>query len=251
MNRDEGRASLEVLLHLDVLSRGLSDAERTLLKSRISAQIPEYFDARNELAVDEARRQQFDTLAEVLRRIGPDGERVPRNGIVYRGYPDWLTPDLLVALQAEATRRRHEPLDRHDHYLGCGGTVADSLAINAAVTAFVGQAAGDVEPTGVASYLYYDRAGLGIRPHVDTDVFSVNLMLMLHHTHPDNGEPSATVVFPSGQSPERHRLGVGEVMLMFGGSVIHTRSILREGEVVHLLTIGYKRVGTNASGAVT
>jgi hypothetical protein len=178
---------------------------------------------------------------QVLRKISPDYQTIPINGLVYKGKPSWVTNELLQELQNEAFARREKPLDRIDHFLGCGGKCADNLAISTEIISFVSKYSGSVKPTGIASYLYYDKPGLGIRPHVDTDVFSINLMLMLKHEYNPDSDSSATLVFPSNGNTESYRLGVGEVMIMFGGAVIHSRSIIGSGENVHLLTIGFNR----------
>lgn len=218
----------------------LSADEKSLLKSRLSSQIPHFFNDQNQLAFSEAYTQEkFNQMAIALYDIVHPHRTVPYNGIAYRGNPDWVTDALLNTLQQEAIQRRHEPLDRVDHFLGCGGKLADELSTHPDVLSFVSAHVGPAEPTGIASYLYYDSPGLGIRPHVDTDVFSINLMLMLKHQPPSNQVPSATLVFPAGEEMESYRLEVGEVMLMYGGSVVHARSIIGEEENIHLLTIGF------------
>ena len=223
------------------ISRLTAD-ERDVMREQLSSRIAGFFDAKNELALTKEKTgRQFDELARLLRYFGPKGGDVPANGIGFRGFASWLTPELLQRLRAEADVRRSEPLDRIDHFLGCGGRIADELTVAPSVTEFIEEHIGPVIPTGVASYLFYEKKGLGIRPHVDTNIFSVNLMIMLRHDVSET-ERSATVVFPSASSAEQHRLEVGEVMILYGSSVVHTRSLLAEGETVHLLTIGYRVV---------
>jgi hypothetical protein len=218
----------------------LTTDERHAMREHLSSRIAGFFDARNELvAADEGAERQFDELASTLRLLGPKRGEVPANGIAFRGFAWWLTPELLGQLRAEADVRRTEPLDRVDHFLGCGGRIADQLTVSPTLLRFIETHVGSIRPTGVASYLFYERKGLGIRPHVDTDIFSVNLMIMLRHDVLSM-ERSATVVFPSSTSAEQHRLEVGEVMILYGSSVVHTRSLLAAGEKVHLLTIGYR-----------
>jgi len=225
--------------------RCLSFEERQVMKSMLSDQIVDFFDSSNSLLLDESMTvERFHLLAEMLKHITPHSDTIPSNGIAYYGHPEWVTAELLLNLKEEAYRRRDQPLDRIDHFLGCGGSVADNLSVSSKVLEFVTEHVGLVSPTGIASYLYYDRAGLGIRPHVDTEVFSVNLMLMLRHEYEAGSEPSATVVFPAHSEPERYHLKVGEVMIMHGSSVIHTRSIVQHGEDIHLLTIGFNRISS-------
>lgn len=220
----------------------LSVDEKSLMKLNLSEQIPLFFDQQNRLRQNDGQLlQRFHVLAELLRNLTPDAASIPANGIVYRGFPEWLSVAMLARLQDEAYQRRDLPLDRTDHFLGCGGALADILSVDSQVMEFMRNLIGPMEPTGIASYLYYDQAGLGIRPHVDTEVFSVNLMLMLRHQCQSDFTPSATVAFPAHGEPEEYRLRVGEVMVMHGSSVIHTRSLVQHGEDIHLLTIGFNR----------
>ena len=224
----------------------LGSDERNILKDALSRQIEKFFDNQNNLTiVNDEQEKSFNLLASSLRKLARNPESTPNNGIAYYGKPAWLSTNLLSDLINEGELRRNEPLEQIDHFLGCGGNIADKLASSDELLNFVTNILGPVKSTGIASYIYYDRVGLGIRPHVDTDVFSINLMLMLKHEPPTNNFPSATVVFPPFQTPESYRLKIGEVMIMYGSSVIHTRTPIHENEVVHLLTIGFNPIREN------
>lgn len=219
----------------------LTLSEKKILKGKISKTVPFYFNDNNHLSFSiRYSKNNFDRLASVLRVLSTGETSIPKNGIVYRGFPDWLNGDILFNLQKEAETRRLQPLDRIDHYLGCGGRHADRLSVDETLLQFVEKQTGKkVKATGIASYLYYDKPGLGIKPHVDTDVFSINMMLMLRHDCKNEESRSATLVFPEGGEMECYRLDIGEVMLMYGGAVIHSRSIIGADENVCLLTIGF------------
>ena len=218
----------------------LSSEERSVLKSNLSVKVPSFFNSNNHLKTgNDSTISEFKYLAKLLHRISPNHDKIPPNGIIYRGFPEWLDESLLSKLQKEALKRRDKPLDRTDHFLGCGGEYADTLSISDELIHFVSKYAGLIKPTGIASYLYYDEEGLGIKPHVDTDVFSINLMVMLKHDFDAIEESSATLIFPSNGKNESHRLKIGEVMIMYGGNVVHARSIIKSNETVHLLTIGF------------
>jgi len=226
----------------------LSSDERRVFKSVLSSQIPRFFDDKNRLTLsDNEATREFRILSEALRYLSPQSKQIPFNGVAYFGRPSWVTDDLLGRLQEEAQKRRMQPLDRTDHFLGCGGALADQTSTSTTLCDFVAQHVGPCQPTGIASYIYYDKPGLGIRPHVDTDVFSVNVMLMLKHQHSDLGEQSATVIFPSDGCTQYYRLAIGEVMVMYGSSVIHARTLLAEAEQVHLLTFGFNACPKNGS----
>lgn len=236
--------NIEAPKHSDPLSEfvcTLTIDERRVLKGKLSKTIPLYFDNNNNLSFSEKfSEKNFNHLAATLRAISPNCRSIPRNGVIFRGFPDWLKGNTLLNLQRESETRRLEPLDRIDHYLGCGGRYADQLSVDESLIKFVEQKVREkIKATGVASYLYYDKPGLGIKPHVDTDVFSINMMLMLKHDCKDNESRSATLIFPESSATESHRLDIGEVMLMYGGAVIHSRSIIIEDENVCLLTIGF------------
>ena len=107
----------------------------------------------------------------------------------------------------------------------CGGPIANKLSVDKDVINFVGKHVGHVRPTGIASYLRYNLLGSGIKPHIDTEVFSVNLMLMLHHRPPETGgNLSSTIIFPHGIESQKHQLSAGDVMLIHGSSIVHAQT---------------------------
>ena len=221
----------------------LTNEERQLMKLELSQKIENYFDSYNRIHLHSIQTEkEFHRLARMLRYLTPFNELIPANGIAYYGRPSWVIPELLNGLQEEAVQRRNQPLDRIDHFLGCGGAIADALSVSPDIVDFVAKHVGKIKPTGIASYLFYDKAGSGIRPHVDTEVFSVNLMLMLKHVGSPTHPFSSTSFFPADMKPEHYWLQVGEVMIMHGSSTIHTRTIVQDQEDIHLLTIGFNRI---------
>lgn len=218
----------------------LTQDEKGILKAQLSNQINSFFDENNELRfTQESNESNFNALCTFIRLLTKNHNKIPDNGIAYLGFPEWLNEDLLASLQKEALERRSGPVMREDHLLGCGGEVADALSVSKTLIDFMTEHIGTVVPTGIASYLFYDRAGSGIRPHIDTEVFAINLIIMLRHDFNSKIPSSATVVFPPNQSPQEYRLEIGQVMIMYGSSTIHTRSIVDKDETVHLLTIGF------------
>ena len=187
----------------------------------------------------------FSVVGDTLARLQPYSSRIPANGIAYRGRPGFITDEVLSAIQAEACELRPTAERFDEHFLGCGAALANALSTSIELTAFVREHAGDVEPTGVASFLYYDEVGQGIDPHIDTDIFSVNVLLMLNHTYPPGATAgSALVIFPPHREPERLDLRPGEVVVMFAGSIAHGREHMRPGESVSILTFGFQPQGT-------
>ena len=184
----------------------------------------------------------FDTVSDTLIGLQPYSKRISRNGVAYRGRPPLLTDDLLHRLQDEARSLRPASLRFDEHFLGCGAPLANELALSPELTAFVREHAGDVKPTGIASFLFYDEPGQGIDPHIDTDIFSLNVILMLEHRQAGAGR-SALVVFPPRSEPERLELQPGEMVVMFAGSIAHGRERMRPGEAVSILTFGFHPLG--------
>lgn len=187
--------------------------------------------------------EAFDTVTETLAQLQPYRDRIKSNGIAYRGRPGFMTDKLLASLQAEAVMVRRGASRFDEHFLGCGGPLADKLATSDTLATFVRTHAGDVRATGVASFLFYDEPGQGIDPHIDTDVFSLNVLLMLRHSQEDPERGSALVVFPPRGQPERLELEPGEIVVMFAGSVAHARERMRNGESVCILTFGFHPLG--------
>ncbi|NJK32240.1 MAG: hypothetical protein HC927_07435, partial [Deltaproteobacteria bacterium] len=94
---------------------------------------------------------------------------------------------------------------------------------------------------GVASFLYYDERP-GIDPHIDTDIFSLNVLLMLEHRQGE-GPGSNLVIFPPRAEPQRLDLQPGEIVVMFAGSIAHGRERVSRGEAVSILTFGFHPLG--------
>jgi hypothetical protein len=221
------------------LAEGLSPAEQMSLKLILGL-------AAGGLAPEFGRpRPQgdraFGAATSALARMQPYSSRIPPNGIVYRGRPDLLVDGTLERLQQEAKSLRPSALRYDEHYLGCGAPVANALATSETLRRFVEEHAGPVDPTGVASFLYYDEPGQGIDPHIDTDVFALNVLTMLEHERPAaGGRGSTLVMFPARGEPEIVDLEPGEMVIMFAGSVAHGRNKIVEGESVSILTFGFQ-----------
>ncbi|WP_150123925.1 hypothetical protein [Methyloversatilis sp. RAC08] len=96
-----------------------------------------------------------------------------------------------------------------------------------------------VMPTGVASYIYYDGEGHGLDPHIDTEVYEINVIVMLEHVLPVSGEPSHLLIYENDVVPNRVLLVPGEVLILNAGSVVHAREDMARGEKVSILTVGF------------
>ena len=189
---------------------------------------------------DPGELQLFRTALRVLGKIQHHPRMTP-NGVLYRGRPDFLTSELLSALEEEArTEVRSRAIWQPGHMLGVGGVLGDKLATGAELRALVERCAGPVEATGVASYLFYEEEGSGITAHVDTDIFSINVNVMLRHE--DAGKRSSLLFLfhTDGKTREEIVLEPGDMIITFGDSVLHGRSPLARGELITNLTIGFQ-----------
>jgi hypothetical protein len=192
---------------------------------------------------DPRSRRGRVAVSEALELLCPYEVANPR-GAQFRGRPQLLTDELLATLIAESEEVGATAVPFDEHYLGCGGPVADSLATSAELTALVRSVVPGAEPTGIASYLFYKDAGQGIIPHIDTDIFSLNVLLMLAHETPADATSSSALYmhFPDG-TEERFQLTPGEVVIFLAGTQAHSRTPIAEGERVTILTFGFMPQG--------
>lgn len=182
-------------------------------------------------------------VSEALELLCPYEVTDPR-GAQYRGRPELLTDQLLATLTAEAEKVGVTAVPFDEHYLGCGGPVADELATSPELTALVRSVVPGAEPTGIASYLFYRDAGQGIIPHIDTDIFSLNVLMMLAHDTPADAATTSALYmhYPDG-TEERFQLTPGEVVIFLAGTQAHSRTPIAEGERVTILTFGFMPQG--------
>jgi hypothetical protein len=226
---------------LQAFNDSLSEAERAnyklLLGLAAGGLSPDF-----KTPLDPDKQQAFATVGETLARLQPYSARISPNGIAYRGRPDFMTDEFLGSLIDEARELRPRAFPYDEHFLGTGAPIANQLAVSPVLVDLVKAHAGDVQPTGVASFLYYDAPGQGIEPHIDTDIFSLNVILMLKHVGGGDAR-SCLVVFPPGGEPERLDLVPGEMVIMFAGSITHGREFVKPGEEVNILTFGFHPLG--------
>ncbi|CCO49773.1 conserved hypothetical protein [Vibrio nigripulchritudo SOn1] len=191
---------------------------------------------------DKETTPEFDFVAKYISETQPYSYKKDKTGIAWVGRPEFMTDELLKSLTDESKVKRTTAIDYTDHYLGCGGVIADKLSISNELVDFIKIHVGDIKPTGIASYIYYDKEGQGISPHIDTDVFSLNVLIMLEHIVV-NDTPSNLVMFPYEAEPIKVKLTPGDMIIMFSGSTAHGRELLANGEKVSILTLGFHPLG--------
>ena len=183
----------------------------------------------------ETRREALEVIVRTLRRLVP-------KPVLWRGRLPFLTDDLLDALRREARAGHCRAIGASGHAFGCGGEVADKLAVAPELTQFMSSLAPGCTTTGIASYVYYGKEGDGIPLHLDTGMFALNVLIVLEHRHV--GASSRLLMHTFGAEPERLRLGEGEVVVFDGSSIVHGREPLGPDETVSLLTLGFRPAPT-------
>jgi len=186
---------------------------------------------RGQAPVDPERAAALKTIIRSLAKLQP-------TGIAWHGKPDFISDGTLTSLRSEALARRRDA-EQVDRYLLSGGrSCANELIASPSFKTFLKQNLAEMEPTGQATYIYYEGLGAGLDPHLDADAFSVNLILVLEHLFA--GSPSNLIIYNSDGQAERFLIAPGEAVVLYAGSTIHAREDLNQGESVTLLTIGLK-----------
>jgi hypothetical protein len=177
-----------------------------------------------------------EAMSETARRriAATDGT------VLYAGRPSWLGSGLLDDLAAEADALRGTALENRQHQYGArAGARALEFAASRDMTELITQYDSPGRVCGESTYLYYEREGAGIAPHIDRPEFSVQVLLMLRHTG-YGANRSALAVFPDGPgSAVFFRLEPGELVLFRAASVVHGRTATAGEEFVNLLGLGY------------
>jgi hypothetical protein len=122
-----------------------------------------------------------------------------------------------------------------------GGPLAQNIALSEQLNDLISLRTEHIVPTGRANYLYYDSPGLGIDPHVDNEVFSLNAIMMLVHEHSD--DPSALILYPADGELEEIYLAPGEMIVMFADSITHARRRMGPHERISIVAFGFQPVG--------
>ncbi|WP_219848110.1 hypothetical protein [Burkholderia vietnamiensis] len=185
------------------------------------------------------KHDAYSIVSKVLVGLHTYGKPVTENGIAWKGRPDFVTDELLSNLQHEARRLRATATSYRDHTLGYNGEIANRLATSKEMVELVEAAVGPAIATGVASFIYYDQEGQGIPPHVDTDIFALNILMMLEHDF-DHERRSDLVLFPPDGPKTGVHLQPGEIVIFYAGGVMHGRKPLHTNEKVTILTFGFQ-----------
>lgn len=179
---------------------------------------------------ESAAPRAFETVVGVL-----SGDRCPKP--IYHGFPAFIDAERVGKLRAEAEERRSHAVRNARYALAYGGESGSRLASSPELAALLGSAVDGRRSTG-ARYLYYERDGDGVDPHIDNDNYAISAVLMLGHDSP--GDPPSRLVLhhPGGESTQV-ALSPGEMLAFDAGKIVHSRETMRAGERVTLVTMGF------------
>lgn len=163
-----------------------------------------------------------------------------RGTVRYTGRPDWLTTPILDELAAEAVAMRGTAVQNSQLQFGArAGERALTFARSPEVLGLIDEFTSRRPACKEGTYLYYERPGAGIAPHIDRPEFTLQILLMLRHSGYGHRR-SSLAIFPDGpKSAIYFPLEPGELILFQAANVTHGRTATSEGEIVNLLGLGY------------
>lgn len=226
--------------NIETLNYSLSNNEKYALKAILCSQIKKYFNSENLLKnEDEIDINSFHQLANMIRLLTKNNHCIPQSGVYYKGPISEISGLSISELLQEAKSSRTTATDQKDHFLGKGGILSNKLSVSESLSSVVSRYAGNIKPTGISSYLYYEEHNSGIKPHVDTEVFEINVIIPIYYQNFSQISKSCTMVFPPFMNPQKYFINIGEFLIMHGSSTVHSRTKLGPDEKITLLTIGY------------
>jgi hypothetical protein len=164
----------------------------------------------------------------------------PTAGVYYHGRPGWMTNDLVAALRSEAAVQRSDARLIKRQFHVAAGPCGSGLARSPEMLGLIARHAVPVIANGPANYLYYERPGDGIDPHVDTHEFDLNMLVLVAHSWQAEAT-SKLILFPRGpEQRQEFSLAPGELVLFRATGIIHARSGVAAGETVCNLGVGYQ-----------
>lgn len=156
------------------------------------------------------------------------------------GRPEWLGDAWLDALRVEARQRRQGALRRNRAFVARLGPVATAFAASPEVQSMLRGCALEVRGSGFGTFVYYERPGDGVRPHVDVGQFEYNVLLCLEQD-PRDGTSSLCLCNRSGvvEVPTHP----GDVVVFDAGHRFHGRDPLPPEARVTIASFGFSAAG--------
>ncbi len=234
-NRDD-RASRRYGAFIEALVRkhpSITASEEEALLQMTELPLP------GELPRDPTKREKFRIAQRCIYRIRDGRPNLRPDGVLWRGRPTLLTLHQLDALLAELTERREVGTRaRWGQLFISPGPVARKVFEAAELNTLVTDLVGPTARQETMGYLVYEHPGDHVSLHLDNSRFAVTVLLMLHHTWLT--EPCSTLyLYPVNDTIRAVTLKPGEVLVLYGDTVVHGRSPVHRGERVYLLSVGF------------
>ncbi|GIG68354.1 hypothetical protein [Phytomonospora endophytica] len=188
-----------------------------------------------------ARAAHTLTDTRATRSLGRD------DGVFHLGRPGWLTGELFDGLLRESREQRAGAEKIREQHFAELGPVGCSLRESDELRNYVETNAGvSATASGKGNYRYYDIPHSHVVPHIDTDQFALNVIVMLEHDWVSERR-SGLLLFPHGKDPVTVLLEVGEVILFYARRVIHARTPISDNNDERAVNLG---IGFTPAGPV-
>jgi hypothetical protein len=225
----------ELEAKLGTLNGDLNEAERAGLKFLLGLSCAGLLTREQHGSATAPAR---DMVVSLLANLQSHRDWITPTGIAWRGRPSFITDEILRQMQEESAALRGHAERFDEYFVVPAGPTARAIAASDEFRELVSKhSGGPVVSTGKTNYAYYDEVGLGIDPHIDTDEYPINTILLLEHRF--QAEPSHLVLYPKGLPPQRILLEPGEIVIFFADSVVHQRERMKEGEVLRIAAFGF------------
>lgn len=184
---------------------------------------------RLESGADQSLRTAFVTIQRYFAGTSPVG-------LIWKGRPSQLSDSLLSNLCAEAECQRLQASRRNRAFVAPPGEVASTVVLSDWLSNLVVEKLGRrPKSSGKGGYIYYEKPGDGVDPHVDVEDYTLNVLFSLH-----SAASSTLVLYNEQGEPSRIGLTPGEVVLFHAGSTFHARTPTGPGERVVILVSGFR-----------
>jgi hypothetical protein len=138
------------------LADAMSDAERANLKLLLGMAAGGLIGDQND-STARVKSRALSTTLYSISRLQSHRNSVPRDGVVYRGRPSFISDEVLLALDRESAEQRCKAVRFDDHFVARGGPIASEIAVSTELEAVLNKYTNPLTPTGRANYLYYDE----------------------------------------------------------------------------------------------
>jgi hypothetical protein len=161
-------------------------------------------------------------------------------GVLWKGIDYPIDTTSLGELQSEANLLREGSFifPGGHHLWNTGGPAALSLGQSSQFKHFLECLCGRPLGEPAINYNYYETPSHRAYPHVDVPESHLNTLLLLRHDS-SRFKQSRLILYPYKEDPISIDFFPGELVVFWGGSTVHERTSLAEGELIQVLSVGY------------